>query len=244
MKGQKLPFYLHFAPVAVHDPTTPSAKTKGTSKAGPYGDWIHELDLSVGQLLDALDAQGLAKNTLVIFTSDNGGKPHPNSINAGLEMNKPWRGVKAGIHQGGFRVPFIVRWPGKVAAGTACDEPVSLVDVLATTAAATGQTLPPAKEAAEDSHNLLPLLLGEKTAKPVHPEIIVHSADGIYAIRNGPWKWVEGIPDGSKKKAEPALYNLAEDPRETRDVSKDHPEISEELSKRLGEIRSQGFSRE
>ncbi|MCX7006372.1 MAG: sulfatase-like hydrolase/transferase, partial [Kiritimatiellaeota bacterium] len=207
--------------------------------AGLYGDWIHELDRSVGRILDTLDKQGLAKDTLVLFSSDNGGVKEPQktdspqtlALNAGLSVCGPWRGGKHHIWEGGFRVPFIVRWPGKVAAGSVrdqCNETISLADILATTAAIVGEKLPAVNKGAEDSYSILPAILGEQRAAPLRPDIIVHSSDGVFAIRKGQWKWIEGIPvedikPGARKaRAEeyhPQLYDLQSDPTETKDVS-------------------------
>ncbi|MBM3335978.1 arylsulfatase, partial [Candidatus Sumerlaeota bacterium] len=181
------PFFLYYTPVAVHHPVTPSAKFKGASKAGPYGDWIHELDASVGAILEALDRKNLTRDTLVIFTSDNGGviSDQPGfteaiAIKAGLVINGPWRARKHSVYQGGFRVPFVARWPGKIAAGTESDEMISLADMLATTAAIVGEPLPPVPQASEDGYNVLPALLGQKHERPIREAMVVHSADGNF----------------------------------------------------------------
>jgi len=255
------PFFLYFTPVAVHNPVTPDADLAGQSKAGPYGDWIHELDRSVSRILAKLDAMGVADNTLVIFTSDNGGVFRPERADtpqtaaylAGLKVNGPLRGGKHTVWNGGFTVPFIARWPGHVPAGTTCDEMISLVDLLATTAALMGEPLPPAANAAEDSHDILPALLGQRYNPPLRPDLIVHSADGVFAIRRGPWKWVEGVPVEKVSKAvrqaradefRPQLFNLADDPAETQDVSTAHPDVVSELSALLTRYRDGGYSRE
>ncbi len=195
------PFFLYFTPVAVHSPVTPDADLAGKSAAGLYGDWIHELDRSVGGILNALDKQGVAEQTLVIFSSDNGGvftpqradSPQTKAFLAGLKVNGPLRGGKHDVWQGGFKVPFLVRWPGKARAGTVCEEMISLADILATTAAIVGEPLPAAAQAAEDSYNFLPAILGQ-SSQPVRGAMIVHSSDGVFAIRKGPWKWIEGVP--------------------------------------------------
>jgi len=255
------PFFLYFTPVAVHNPVTPDKDIAGKSAAGPYGDWIHELDRSVGRILDALDRLGFAKDTLVIFTSDNGGVKEPQrtdsvqtqALNAGLAVNGPWRGGKHHVWEGGFRVPFVVRWSGNVPAGTVCNEMVSLADILATTAALVGDKLPPASKAAEDSYNILPAILGEPYSKPLRTDMIVHSSDGVFAIRRGPWKYIEGIPvDEVKPGARKAradefhaqLYNLQDDPTETTDVSAQHPGVVKELAALLDRYRDGGYSRE
>ena len=254
------PFFLYFTPVAVHNPVTPDKDIAGTSAAGLYGDWIHELDRSVGRILESLDKTGRADNTLIIFTSDNGGVyrpvgegPQTEAFNAGLKVNGTLRGGKHNVWQGGFKVPFIVRWPGKAPAGTTCDEMISLADILATTAAVVGEPLPTSFKGAEDSYNLLPAILGETTDKPIRRDMIVHSADGVFALRKGPWKWIEGIPeDGIKPGVRKSrgdefhsqLYNVQTDPAETKDVSADHPEIIAEFTALLDRYRDGGYSRE
>lgn len=257
-KGQ--PFFLYFTPVAVHSPVTPDKDIAGQSAAGLFGDWIHELDRSVGRILESLDRKGVAQNTLVIFSSDNGGVrelqrvdlPQTKAVNAGLAVNGPWRGGKHHVWEGGFKVPFIVRWPGHAPAGTVCTEMVSLADLLATTAAVVGDKLPAPEKGAEDSYNILPAILDE-TSAPVRPDMVVHSSDGVFAVRKGPWKWIEGVPvDEIKPAARKAhkdefreqLYNTQEDPGETKDVSAQHPELVKELRALLVRYRDGGYSRE
>jgi len=253
------PFFLYYTPVAVHNPVTPDKDVAGSSKAGPYGDWIHELDRSVGGILDTLDKTGYAQNTLVIFSSDNGGVFAPSrdsvqtaAFKAGLKVNGSLRGGKHAVWEGGFKVPFLVRWPGHVPAGTVCNEMISLADILATTAAIVGEKLPAANSGAEDSYNVLPAFFGQK-AKPVRSVMIVHSADGVFALRKGPWKWIEGVPvddikPGVRKSRadefKPQLYNVQDDPAETKDVSAEHPEVVKELSALLNRYRDGGYSRE
>ena len=242
------PFFLYFTPVAVHNPITPDKDLAGQSKAGLYGDWIHELDRSVGRILD----------TLVIFSSDNGGvfKPENSQLlqtaafKAGLRVNGDLRGGKHDVWEGGFKVPFLVRWPGKAAAGSTCKEMISLADILATTAAIVGEPLPGATVAAEDSRNFLLAILGEPS-KPIRDNMIVHSSDGVFAIRKGPWKWIEGVPVDEIKQAvrkahadqfRPQLYNTQDDPAETKDVSAQHPEVVAELRALLNRYRDGGQS--
>jgi arylsulfatase A-like enzyme len=261
------PFFLYFTPVAVHEPVTPSKRTAGSSAAGPYGDWIHELDRSVGRLLDALDQQGLTKDTLVLFTSDNGGVVNRGNArlaahtgkaqDAGLKINGTLRMGKHSVFQGGFQVPYLVRWPGKVAAGSLSDEPLSLVDTFATLSALLGEKLPAKEQAAEDSYNMLPAWLeqnklGKKTKAPLRPHIITHSANGTFAIREGQWKWIEGREKGAtleggrvirSDETTPQLYDLQTDRAESKDAIAQQPEIVKRLSALLNQIRQQGFSR-
>jgi len=254
------PFFLYFTPVAAHNPVTPDTDIAGQSKAGLYGDWIHELDRSVGRILDTLDKQGVANNTLVIFSSDNGGvfnpqkvgSPQAIAIEAGLKVNGDLRGGKHDVWDGGFKVPFLVRWPGQAPAGSVSKETISLVDILATTASIVGEPLPEASLAAEDSRDFLPAILGDP-AKPIRDDIIVHSADGVFAIRKGPWKWIEGVPvdeikPGLRKshadQFRAQLYDTVADPSETKDVSAEHPEVVQELTALLDRYRNGGYSRE
>ncbi|MGC3966944.1 MAG: arylsulfatase [Pirellulales bacterium] len=167
------PFFLYFTPVAVHNPITPDADLAGRSKAGLYGDWIHELDRSVGRILDSLDRTGRANSTLVLFSSDNGGvfkpdtgrdTPQNRAIAAGLKVNGALRGGKHDVWEGGFKVPLLARWPGHVPANSVCTEMVSLADVLATTSELLGSPLPSAAEGAEDSRSFLSALLDKKAS--------------------------------------------------------------------------------
>lgn len=254
------PFFLYFTPVAVHNPVTPDTDLAGKSKAGPFGDWIHELDRSVGRILTTLDEIGATENTLVLFTSDNGGVNKPEitrlhqttAIQAGLAVNGTWRGGKHDVWEGGFRVPFLVRWPGHTPAGSVSHSTISLADILATTAAIVGEPLPVVSQGAEDSRNFLPALSAEP-ATPVRDDIILHSADGVFAIRQGKWKWIEGVPvddikPGSRKahaaQHRAQLYDLETDPGETKDVSAEHPEIVAQLTTLLNRYRYGGYSRE
>lgn len=254
------PFFLYYTPVAVHNPVTPDKDIAGQSKAGPYGDWIHELDRSVGGVLKALDDKGIAQDTLVIFTSDNGGVFTPTrdtvqtqAFKAGLKVNAGLRGGKHDVWEGGFKVPFITRWPAKIPAGTECGDMISVADILATTAAIVGDKLPAAATAAEDSFNALPAFLGARDAAPTREHMFLHSADGVFAIRKGPWKWIEGVPVsdiklGARKaratQFKPQLYNVKDDPAETTDVSAQHPEVVKELSALVNRYRDGGYSRE
>lgn len=255
------PFFVYFTPVAVHNPITPSKQTAGRSNGGPFCDFISDLDLSVGRVLDALDKKGLAQNTLVLFSSDNGGVNKPENANlvqnvaqkAGLKPVGPFRGGKHDVWEGGFRVPYLVRWPGHVPAGSVCDETISIVDTLASIASITGHALPKAGAAAEDSHDVSKAWLGEKYESPLRPDVIVHSADGNFAIRKGGWKWIEGVPaDDVKPAARKArasqfkrqLYNLKEDIAEAAEVSARHADVVKELETLLNRYRDGGYSRE
>ena len=254
------PFFLYFAPVAVHNPITPDKDLAGKSAAGPYGDWIHELDQSVARILSTLDKMGATENTLVLFTSDNGGVYRPENerllqttaSKAGLKINGVLRGSKHDVWEGGFKVPFIARWPSKVPAGSTATQMVSVVDILATTAEIVGTPLPAKEAGVEDSRSFLPVLLGSANAKG-REDMIIHSADGVFAVRKGRWKWIEGVPveeikDGVRKirkdQFRSQLYDTVADPAEKKDVSGEHPEVIAELKDLLRRYRDGGFSRE
>ena len=254
------PFFLYFTPVAVHNPVTPDKDLAGKSPAGPYGDWIHELDQSVGRILATLDKMGATKDTLVLFTSDNGGVFKPENerllqtaaFKAGLKVNGAIRGGKHDVWEGGFKVPFIARWPAKVPAGSTAAQMVSVVDILATASEIVGQPLPAKEAGAEDSRSFLPALLGAPDA-PGRDDMIVHSADGVFALRKGRWKWIEGVPvdeikDGVRKSRKEQfrsqLYDTVADPAETKDVAAAHPEVVAELKDLLRRYRDGGYSRE
>jgi arylsulfatase A-like enzyme len=174
---------------------------------------------------------------------------------AGLKINGPLRGGKHDVWEGGFKVPFLVRWPGRVPAGTTSTEMIGLVDVFATLAAVVGETRLDRATTAPDSISVLPAFLGE-AAQPLRRDLILQSANGVYAIRSGPWKWIEGAPfvaDGKKAPAangpkadqfHPRLVNLLDDPGETTDVSAAHPDVALRLADTLRQHRSQGLSRE
>lgn len=255
------PFFVYYTPVAVHNPITPSRQTAGKSKGGPFCDFISDLDFSVGRILDVLDQKGLAQNTLVLFSSDNGGVNKPENANlvqtdaqkAGLKPVGPFRGGKHDVWEGGFRVPYLIRWPGHVPAGTVCDETISLVDTLASIAAITDYSLPKADVAAEDSHDISPAWLGKKHPSPLRPDVIVHSADGNFAIRKGSFKWIEGIPADDVRPAsrkaratqfKPQLFDLGADIAEAREISAQNPGTARELKSLLNRYRDGGYSRE
>ena len=150
-------------------------------------------------------------------------------------------------------MPYVLRWPGHVPAGTVCDEALSLVDTLATVSALVGDPLPPAARGAEDSYNMLPAWLGQQYESPIRPDLILHSADGNFAIRRGQWKWIEGDyhPDtrqgALRLRADQfhgQLYDLVRDRGETQDVKSGNPSIAAELQQLLVRYREGGYSRE
>ncbi len=260
--ADRSPFFLYFAMTAPHKPAWPHKRFEGKTGLGPYADFVHQTDWTVGQVLDALERTGTADNTLVIYTSDNGsymyrreagGIDHvtiPTNQGYSPENHKPngdWRGTKADVWEGGHRVPFIVRWPGKAAANSTCKKIVCLTDIMATCAEAAGIALP--DSAGEDSFSLVPLVQGKDWSVPRAP-VINHSIDGMFAVRDGRWKMVFGNGSGGreKPKGEPfgepyVLYDLANDPGETTNVLHQHPDIAQQLTSILQRIRQSGGSK-
>ena len=191
-RSPEKPFFLFHSMHAAHLPSFAAPQFKGSTKAGPHGDFIYELDHIVGELMKTLEKLGVADNTLVIFTSDNG--PETTSVvhmRADYEHDgaRPWRGVKRDQWEGGHRVPFIARWKGKIAPGSTSAQTICLTDVMATCAAMTGATLP--DNAAEDSFNILPVLLGKDGGKPVREYTLHQTISLALAIRQGPWKYLD-----------------------------------------------------
>lgn len=195
-RGEK-PFFLYFATTNVHHPFTPAKRFQGTSQAGPYGDFVHELDWIVGEVRKTLEAAGVADNTLIIFTSDNGGMFNHGGRRAaelGHKINGDLLGSKFGIWEGGHRVPFIVWWPGKVEPATVSDQLLNNVDMLATFAAVTGQELTDAEQ--KDSINMLPALTGNPE-QPLRTEMVVTPHKPTHmALRKGKWMYIPAKNDG------------------------------------------------
>ncbi len=229
------PFFLYLALTAPHTPWLPDAAHQGHSRCGPYGDFVQQVDDLCGNILQSLKTAGVADNTLVIFTSDNGPTWFAQDVeHYGHRAAGPLRGMKMDLWEGGHRMPFIARWPGHVPPGRTSDQLICFTDMLATFAAIVGEK--PAVGAGEDSINVLPLLLGQTPAAPVRQTLII---DGRM-IRKGPWKWIQGKAQGNlarfgKNAADGAgiknvLYNLVDDPAEQHDVQEQHPQIVKELS--------------
>lgn len=213
------PFFLYFPMCPPHTPVVPANAFLGQSGAEDlvqqdpnYGDWILQGDSMLGELLDALDRNGFAKNTLVIATSDNGAEHRPYA---------PLRESKRSIYEGGHRVPFVVRWPGKVSPGSDCDATICLNDIFATSAEIVGVSVP--EGTAEDSHSILSLLLQQESRRE-NLSIIHQSMSGDLALRQGDWKMIFLI-DGKRE-----LYNLKDDPSETSDLSTSHVDTANQLT--------------
>ncbi|MCH5372347.1 MAG: sulfatase-like hydrolase/transferase, partial [Planctomycetes bacterium] len=248
------PFLLYYPMTAPHGPWVPGASFIGKSRCGTYGDFLMHTDDAVGRVLRTLDDLGYRSDTLVIFTSDNG--PlwfQQDAERFGHRASYVFRGQKGDIWEGGVRMPFVARWPGKIPAGATSDEIVSLTDITATVASILGIPLP--ENAAEDSFDISPALLGHELQQPVREAVIVQStSNDMLAIRQGDWKLIPWLGSGGflvppktrePKPGEPIgqLYNLAADPSEQNNLYAEHPEIVARLTRLLDQYTRQGRSR-
>jgi arylsulfatase A len=246
------PFFLYLPLASPHTPILPTAEWKGKSGLGDYGDFVMQTDSSVGEILAALEKSGIADNTLIIFTSDNGCSPAAEIEALEKQGHYPhgdFRGTKADIWEGGHRVPFLVRWPAKVKAGSASSSLVCLTDLMATAAELSGATLP--DDAAEDSFSFLPDLLG--SGKTQRRSIVHHSIHGQFAIREGNWKlafcpgsggWSKPGDKDAREAGMPALqlYDLAKDIGEKDNLLASRPDQVQRLTGILEEIVAKGRS--
>jgi arylsulfatase A len=247
------PFFLYLPMNAPHTPIAPTAEWRGKSGLNAYADFVMETDSAVGQVMAALDHHGLADSTLVIFTSDNGCSPEANIPElkaAGHEVSGPLRGYKADIWDGGHRVPFLVRWPGRIEPGSTNGQIISLMDFMATCADLLGAKLP--DNAGEDSVSFLPALRGQ-TNTPGRETLIHHSINGRFAIREGKWKlelcpgsggWAAPRdPQALKQGLAPVqLYDLTADLGEKRNLQAAHPEVVARLTRLLEKCVADGRS--
>jgi arylsulfatase len=245
---KKQPFFLYFPQSMVHIPLGVSEKFRGKSKQGLYGDVMMEVDWSIGEVLKALERNGLDKNTLVIFTSDNG--PWLNFGNhAGTTGGL--REGKGTSWEGGQRVPCLMKWPGVIPEGVICNKLASSIDILPTLAAITGAPLPGKKI---DGVSILPLLLGEKGAEPRHEFLYYYQTNALEAVQKDFWKLIlphsgrtyreykPGVdgwpgPTGTEKIEKAQLYDLRRDPGEWYNVSEWYPEKVKELEELAAKAR-------
>ena len=243
------PVFLYFALTAPHTPWVPTRAFHNKSGAGWYGDFVAQVDHALGSILAMVDRLELSEETLVIFTSDNGAHWEiPDIERYGHLANDRYRGQKADIWEGGHRVPFFVRWPGKVPAGEVRGELFGLVDLWATLAAIVGAEIPAGE--GQDSLNQSALLLGEELDEPVREELVHHSFEGMFALRRGPWKLIEGRGSGgftdpawrlpAEGEAPGRLHHLGRDPSEQKNLWDEEPEVVARLLARLAEIRADG----
>lgn len=247
------PLFLYVPFSAPHAPVVPTDEFKGKGKVGVYGDFVNEVDASVGELLEALERNGMTDNTLVIFTSDNGFSPVADLDNLVKQGHDPcyvFRGHKADIFEGGHRIPFIARWPGRIAPGSTCADMTCLTDLMATAAEITGYDLP--DNAGEDSVSILPALLG-KTPREGRTDVVHHSINGSFAIRKGKWKlvfcpgsggWSFPRPKEAVKMGLPPiqLYDMEADIAEEHNLYAERPDVMEELTNLIKSYIARGRS--
>ena len=252
------PFFLYFSLNAPHTPLMPAARFRGTTGLGDYGDFVAHLDWVVGEVIRALEGAGVAENTLLLFTSDNGSRMRAAPSRDGDHVanpsnweywpgrhrsNGPWRGVKGDVYEGGSRVPFLVRWPAVVPADSVHEGPVGQVDLYATLAQILNQRLQQGE--AVDSESMLGALRGGTASR--RTPIVQHSARGMFTIREGPWKlilgngsggWFGGDWHGTPFRQPYRLYDLVKDPGETTNHLGRERELAQQLEDSLSDIRS------
>ncbi|WP_236973459.1 sulfatase family protein [Membranihabitans maritimus] len=245
-QNKDTPFFLYFSLTSPHTPIAPSEAFKGTSEAGPYGDFVQETDWSVGEILRALENQNFAETTIVIFTSDNGSPARITSRSAPYSVieeynhhaNGMWRGVKSDIWEGGHRVPFMIKWPKKIQPGSSCDKTIDFIDLMATISEILGIKL--SQKGIRDSYSLLPILTNNGNGHYRRDVAIHHSFYGKFGLRKGKWKFIPSLGPGGFAKPriiEPAregvegqLYDLVQDPTESNNLWLKYPEIVDSLS--------------
>jgi arylsulfatase A-like enzyme len=238
------PFFLYLPLAAPHTPWVPKEYFRDQSAAGQYGDFVQMVDATVGDLLNSLEEQGISENTIVIFTSDNGPYWRPAFIERfDHRAAHIYRGMKADIWDGGHRIPFIVRWPGTVAQNSQSNQLTSLTNLFATVAEITGSEV--AESEGVDSRSIVPALYGVEPANQI--PVVHHSSRGVFALRKGEWKYIEGLGSGGftqpavgePEAGGPAgqLYNMQDDPSEQNNLYLEEPEKVEEMKQALEVIK-------
>ena len=254
------PFLAVFSTQIAHAPVLPAPEFSAATKAGPRGDFVWELDVLVGRVLDLVRQLSIDDNTLILFNSDNGAETvhvdwmrqdHQHDASGG------WRGMKRDGWEGGHRVPFIARWPGRIPAGLVSDQMINTTDIFATLASIVGYALP--DDAATDSFDMLPAMLGSQDeSQSIRPHLLTQSFRGEFQIRQGQWKYLDHTGSGGnsyakdpmKKYALPEsapaatgqLYNLQTDPGETTNLFFTEDAKRKEIQKLLEHLKSSGRS--
>ncbi|MDE0622671.1 MAG: arylsulfatase [Bryobacterales bacterium] len=242
------PFFLFYSMTSPHEPISPSQPFQDKSGIAPIADFVMETDWSAGQVIQAVDEAGIADDTIVIFTADNGHSHYTGwepLVEAGHMPSGPYRGHKGDIWEGGHRVPLVVRWPGKIAPHSQSDQLVSLTDIFATSLAVVEADLP--QNGAEDSISFLDAALGQEAAEG-RSSLVSHSNHGEFAYRDGPWKLVfrnsePNLDESRGKPTVPELYNLAEDIAESKNLAEERPEVVEELRAKFDAMIERGATR-
>jgi arylsulfatase A-like enzyme len=247
------PFFVYIPLPSPHTPIVPSAAWKGKSGLGSYGDYVMQTDHVIGQIMKAVDDSGFADNTIIIVTADNGCSKAAKIDKLEAQGHYPsaqFRGSKADLWDGGHRVPFFVRWPNGVKAGSQSDQTICLTDLMATCADLTGATVP--ETAGEDSVSFAPALKGEPIVS-TRNGIIHHSISGHFSYRQGKWKlllakgsggWTAPNEKAAAKSGAPVaqLYDMETDPGEQNNLYAKYPEVAERMLAQLSEYINAGSS--
>lgn len=254
------PFFAVLSTQIAHAPVLPAPAFRGATEAGPRGDFVRELDALVGRLIDLVEELRIDEETLILFNADNGAETlhvHWMRQDHDHDASGGWRGMKRDGWEGGHRVPFIARWPGRIPPGQVSDQMTNTTDIFATLASVVGYTLP--EEAARDSFDMLPVMLGRQPAnESVRPHLLTQSFRGEFQIRKGHWKYLEHPGSGGNNYQRPPLnryalpetapdapgqlYNMEHDPGETTNLYFAEPEKREELQSLLERLKSSGRS--
>ncbi|MDO8951518.1 MAG: arylsulfatase [Draconibacterium sp.] len=249
VENPKTPFFLYLPLTGPHTPWMPSEQFKGKSDAGVYGDFIFDIDDAVKQIKDALMRNGIAENTMIIFSSDNGGYWPQEEIELyAHDSNQGRKGQKGDVWDGGHRVPLVISWPEKIKEAATCNQLVSLTDFFATFCELTGQK--PKANQGEDSFSFWHVLNGE-TGKAVRESMVHHSSGGYYGIRLGDWKFIDGLGSGGfshpsklipdEKGPKGQLYNIKQDALESQNLYFQNPEKVTELLLQLKNLTEKDF---
>ncbi len=247
------PFFLYLPLASPHTPIAPTPPWQGKSRLNPYADFVMQTDAAIGQVLAALEQNGLTNSTLLIVTSDNGCSPQAKFeelVPRGHNPSYVFRGHKADIYEGGHRIPLLIRWPAHVTAGATSNHTTCLTDLLATCADVLGVTLP--DHAAEDSVSMLPAMLGQ-ASQSVRTATVHHSINGSFAIRQANWKlcfcpgsggWSAPRPDRDDTSGMPPvqLFDLSADIGEQHNLQADHPDIVRQLTTLMERFVADGRS--
>ncbi|HPC98318.1 MAG TPA: arylsulfatase [Bacteroidales bacterium] len=249
----KKPYFLYLALPSPHTPILPTEEFKGKSGVNYYADFIMMIDEAIGKLLNVIEETGESKNTIIIFTSDNGTAPWADieTLKAkGHQTSYIYRGHKADLYEGGHRVPCIIKWPAGIRKPHIVDQTVCLNDFYATLAAVTKYKI--AGNEAEDSYNLLPAIIDKDYNKIIREATVHQSVNGNLAVRKGDWKllmtpgsggWSYPRPGKEEEGLPPVqLFNMKEDPSEQKNLQAEHPEIVKELTELLRKYIDEGRS--
>ncbi len=250
------PFFLYFALPSPHAPIIPNDEFDGTSEAGGYGDFMVQTDMVVGEVLKALEEKGMEDNTIIIFSSDNGTESYAweRAVEYGHFSMGNDRGLKRDLYEGGHHVPFIIKWPGKVEAGSVSNEMISQIDIMATLSSITGTDLP--ENAAPDSYDITPIIKGEAYKSPFREATVHNTRKSKWGLRKGDWLYINDSTGGARKmlesfkelrsytdfNTESILFNMKDDPEQRVNLYEKYPEKIKEMDSLLRKYLERDFS--